>query len=332
MHSWAQIIVSVIAPVMVVGCTASIQVGNRGGSSSSMAWAEIIERSADPAVVTNAQMLAKINASGLPWRVRDKASGIEMLLVPSGEFAMGMSPGDMLAMVDERPAHPVVISKPFYLGRTEVTQGQWSTVMGYNPSYFQEANYKIENSPEAQAKVVELMNSGFTRDEAEKQAGVGSVVRTEASTWPIETVTPDELEPFLIFTGLRLPTEAEWEYACRAGLRAPRYGEIDDIAWYTGNSERRSHPVGTKLPNALGFYDMIGSVWEWVSDWYSADYYAECGKGATDPTGPAETQFRVARGGSWDQVEKNCRASYRQNHFMPDPRITDFGFRVARNP
>ena len=133
-------------------------------------------------------------------------------------------------------------------------------------------------------------------------------------------------------SGSRLPTEAEWEFACRAGSTGPLYGDLNQISWNTSNSLNRTHPVGSKLPNALGFYDMIGNVWEWTNDWYAADYYRSCENGATDPTGAAQNPFRTLRGGSWDFDSKNCRASFRLNYFQGDPRITDYGFRVARTP
>ena len=297
-----------------------------------MAWAQVIQQQPDPAVVTDAAFRSRIEATGLPWRVQDRASGIEMLLVPPGEFVMGMSIGDPDAMDDERPAHAVRISAPYYLGRTEVTQGQWIDIMGYNPSYFQEANFSIVYRPDRDAQIAELVAAGYTEIEAIAGADGGILLESEARNWPIETITPMDLAPFLRKTGLRLPTEAEWEYACRAGLREPRYGDLDAIAWYTENSGGQTHVVALKYPNSLGFYDMIGNVWEWCSDWYGAEYYSDCSAGVTDPTGPMPGDFGVARGGSWDHVAANCRASFRENHFTPDPRITDFGFRVARNP
>lgn len=312
--------------------TTGPNVGKGNSYSGSLSWAQILERSPDSLVVTSKDMADRIKATGLPWRVRDNSTGIEMLLVPPGEFVMGMSVGDEEAMDDERPAHEVTITKPFYLGRTEVTQGQWIKIMGYNPSYFQEANYILPNASEHEAMVAELMQTGYTQQQANEKVGTEGVVEVPAASWPLETVTPADAEPFLRKCGLRLPTEAEWEYACRAGSRTVRPGELDEIAWFTENSEGRSHVVATKKANALGFYDMLGNVWEWCSDWYGSDYYSACEYGATDPKGPAQNDFRVARGGSWDHVAKNCRSSFRENHYMPDPRITDFGFRVARNP
>jgi len=329
---------SLFGSLILTACaTTGTGSGTAGSSmrSSSMSWAEVVERAPNADIITDAEWRQRIRATGLPWRVRDRVSGVEMLLVPPGEFVMGMSPGDTDAMEDERPAHVVRITKPYYLGRTELTQGQWTSVMGYNQSFFQDVNYRIISEQEAPRRVATLMLGGMTREEAERQAGAGTLEETGASQWPLETVTPDELRPYLLKTGLRLPTEAEWEYACRAGIRAQRYGEIDAIAWYAGNANGRTYPVGQKAANALGFHDMIGNVWEWCSDWYSDAYYGDCENGATDPQGPGEGKpayFRVARGGSWDHVEKNCRASYRQNHYMPDPRVTDFGVRLARDP
>lgn len=328
-----KLVLAVALHAALVGCVATERVGGgTSNSASTLAWADVLSASPDASVVTDPQLREKITQTGLPWRVRDKVSGIEMLLVPPGEFVMGMSPGDPDAMDDERPAHEVVISHAYYLGRTEVTQGEWISVMGYNPSYFQEAYFKIVFSEDHDQQVSDLMASGLTLDEANAKAGAGDLVEVDAASWPVETLTPSDLEPYLRRTGLRLPTEAEWEFACRAGDRALRYGELDAIGWYSENSEKRTHPVGGKVPNALGFYDMIGNVWEWASDWYSSEYYGACENGATDPAGPAVSEFGVARGGSWDHLEKNCRASFRENHYMPDPRITDFGFRVARNP
>ena len=329
MRTWGiQIVVAAAGLAVLSGCSITAKVS----TGSSLAWAEVLETSPDPSVVTDADLRARIKETRLPWRVRDRESGIEMLLVPPGRFVMGMSPADMESMEDERPAHEVILTKPFYLGRTEVTQGQWTQVMGYNQSYFQEVNYRVETGPTHDAVVAALVEAGYTRAEAEAKAGSGELVKVDATAWPVETLTPTELVAYLRKTGLRLPSEAEWEYACRAGIREPRYGALDEIAWWSGNSEKRTHAVGEKKANALGFYDMIGNVWEWVGDWYAADYYAACENGATDPTGPSPADFWVARGGSWDHIAKNCRASFRQNHFTPDPRITDFGFRVARTP
>ena len=128
-------------------------------------------------------------------------------------------------------------------------------------------------------------------------------------------------------TGMRLPTEAEWEYACRAGTRTPRYGELDEVAWCGGNSMSATHAVGTKRANALGLHDMLGNVWECVNDWYG-DYSADP---QTDPRGPSTGSGRVFRGGSWVNDSLGCRASDR-NSITPDYSNFFIGFRAARTP
>ncbi|MBM3992439.1 MAG: hypothetical protein FJ298_15765, partial [Planctomycetes bacterium] len=172
-------------------------------------WAEVLERKPDAAVVTDAKLRGEIEQTGLPWRVKDKGTGIELLLVPPGKYQRGASAGDGDAQADENPAHEVTLTQPFYLGRYEVTQAQWQAAMGSNPS---------TKSKDPQA--------------------------------PVETVSHDDIANFNQKTGLRLPTEAEWEYACRAGSTAARHGELDAIAWHVDNSGRTTHPVGRKRANA----------------------------------------------------------------------------------
>ncbi len=306
--------------------------GNGSVVAAKLLWAEIVEVSPNPKVVTDAAMRASIQATGLPWHVRDRVSGIDMLLVPPGKFVMGMSVGDTDANTDEKPAHEVILTKPFYLGQTEVTQEQWTRLMGTNESYFQDVNFQAIPTEDRDAKIAELLEAGYTRQQAEQKLGAVIMETVVTATWPVETLTWDDVQAFLKKTSLRLPTEAEWEYACRAGSTGPLYGDLNQISWNTSNSENRTHPVGSKLPNALGFYDMIGNVWEWTNDWYAADYYRSCENGATDPTGAAQNPFRVLRGGSWDHGAQNCRSSFRLNYFQGDPRITDYGMRVARTP
>ena len=198
-------------------------------TASPFAWAEVLEQNPDPKVVTDADFLKRITETKLPWRVKDKASGIEMLLVPPGKFVMGMSPGDTEASDTEKPAHEVTITKAFYLGRTEVTQGQWFKVMDTNPSHFR------------------------------------------GESLPVETLSWYDIRVFVKKAGggLRLPTEAEWEYACRAGTKGATYGDLDLIAWHRGASAETTHAVGKLQPNALGFCDMLGNVCEWCEDWYA---------------------------------------------------------------
>ena len=251
-------------------------------------WAEILDRDPDPAVVTDPATRRAITESGHPWRVRHKSSGIEMLLVPGGTYLRGSPASDGEAFSDERPQHQVTISKPFYLGRYEVTQAQWNKVMGSNPS------------------------------------------RLKGDTRPVEQVSWNDIQPYLEQTGLRLPTEAEWEYACRAGTTGPRYGELDAIAWHDGNSGGRTHDLGGKAPNPWGFHDMIGNVFEWCGDGWDEDAYSKCKDGVTDPVVSVGSS-RVVRGGSWSYEARHCRSANR-DWVGPTFRYGSFGFRVARAP
>ena len=253
------------------------------------AWATLLEAAPDPAVVTDVNLRAAIVASGFAWRVRDNGTNIEMLLVPAGTFTMGCSPGDTDCYRDESPAHQVTLTNAFYMGKTEVTQAQWQAKMGSNPSSY----------------------SGFS----------------DSPSRPVEQVSWNMIQGFNNATGLRLPTESEWEYACRAGTTTQRYGVLDDIAWYNGNPDGATHAVATKLPNAFGLYDTIGNVWEWCQDWngpYSSG-------SVTNPTGPTTGTHRLFRGGSWFGLPVICRASQRNNVY---PSLSGYtiGFRVARNP
>ena len=161
------------------------------------------------------------------------------------------------------------------------------------------------------------------------QAAWERVMRTTPSKFkgdrlPVESVSWDDANLFARKVGLRLPTEAEWEYAARAGTTGSRYGELDEIAWYSDNSDSRTHPVAMKRPNDFGLHDMLGNVWEWVSD-----FYGTYGAGPVDsPQGPLTGTFRVLRGGSWSYVASNARASWR-DWYAPSIRNLSLGFRCA---
>jgi formylglycine-generating enzyme required for sulfatase activity len=213
---------------------------------------------------------------------------------------------------DELPQHTVTISHPLYIGRYEVTQSQWTDVMGLNPSFFQEVN-------------------GYP----------------DSPNRPVDSVTWTDIQWFLAITGLRLPSEAEWEYACRAGtttafhsmpsspLGSDDPNSLSEIAWFLDNSGTPGTPlfstkvVGQKAANGFGLHDMSGNVYEWVNDWYSANYYAS--SPATDPQGPPTGGDRVIRGGAVF-AETQLLASFRRGSYRPDDTIAGFGFRVARNP
>jgi formylglycine-generating enzyme required for sulfatase activity len=265
-------------------------------------WATLIEAMSDPAVVTNEGLRNAIIATGYAWRVRDNASQIEMLLVPPGSFNMGCSASNQHACNgNENPVHAVTLTNAFYLGRYEVTQAQWTAVMGSNPSQFQ-------GHPDSPSR-------------------------------PVERILWNPLQDFEAATGLRLPTEAEWEYSCRAGTTtAFNNGSNDDstlgtFSWNGFNSGGRTHPVGQKLANALGFHDMHGNVWEWVEDYYDSNYYSVSPR--IDPPGPTSGTYRVGRGGSWYHDSYYLRSSSRVNGypaFIPSWVYDPAGFRVARNP
>ena len=284
--------------------------------AAQLSWAEVLEQNPDPKVVTDADFLQRIEATGLPWRVTDKATGIEMLLVPPGKFVMGMSPGDTEAQDDEKPAHEVTLTKAFYLGRTAVTQEQWFKVMDTNPSDFRFESLSTFKTGD--------LNVGDLTAHAVKDQGNANI-----TTDPVDSVSWNDCEQFCAKTGMKLPTEAQWEYACRAGTKGARYGDLDLIAWHGDNAGEETHAVGQLQPNALGFFDMLGNVWEWTNDLYQADYYESCADGVVDPTGPAQGGARVLRGGGWDHDADYCRASTR-NYGAPGDQCLDTGCRFAR--
>jgi formylglycine-generating enzyme required for sulfatase activity len=276
----------------------------------------VLEQSPDPAIVTSGSLRKAIAATGLPWRVRDNLTNIEMLLIPPGTFNMGCSASNQWSCFsDENPVHAVTLTNAFYMGRYEVTQAQWTARMGSNPSFFQSAS--------AQVPAAEVPNR------------------------PVERVSWNMIQGFLSTTGLRLPTEAEWEYACRAGTTTAFHGwpaqtagtnndtQVGNIAWYyegscSNGTMCQTRPVGGKAPNGFGLHDMSGNVWEWVNDWYSSGYYAS--SPSTNPPGPSSGSSRVLRGGSWSNFTDCLRSSYRSGYYPPGFTSSLFGFRVARAP
>jgi formylglycine-generating enzyme required for sulfatase activity len=273
-------------------------------------WATLIEALPDPAVVTSSTLRAAITATGWAWRVKDTATQIEMLLIPPGTFQMGCSASNAYGCYGwENPVHTVTLTNALYMGRYEVTQAQWQARMGWNPSYFQGAGSQV---PAAQVP-----------------------------NRPIERVSWNTIQGFLAQTGMRLPTEAEWEYAYRAGTTTAFHGFtgylsgtnddtlVGNIAWYEPNSDWQTRPVGGKLANGYGLHDMSGNVWEWVNDWYGSTYYSSSPQ--NNPTGPASGVYRVVRGGSWYNVTNDLRASTRDG-YAPGRAIDLIGFRVARAP
>jgi formylglycine-generating enzyme required for sulfatase activity len=243
------------------------------------------------------------NEQGYP-EYRHLATGLSFVLLPGGTFLMGSPADEPGHQSDEGPVHEVELS-PFLISKYEVTQEVWERVMGSNPSRF----WNFPESP----------------------------------SHPVEQVSWNDAQAFCQATGLNLPTEAQWEYACRAGTRTAFYNGpitnpfecadalLDAIGWYCGNSGSRTHPVGGKLPNAFGLHDMAGNVWEWCQDWYSATEYQGRQGGVMDPQGPGTGSGRVFRGGSWTNFAGECRASNRP-FSSPGGRSGLIGFRVSMTP
>ncbi len=244
-------------------------------------------------------------------------TGMEFVRIQPGEFLMGCSTGDDECDDNEKQAHRVEITKAFEIGKYEVTQAQWQSVMGTNPSRFRGSDRPVEQvSWNAVQQFLEELNA--------QQDGYR----------------------------YRLPTEAEWEFAARAGTTGAYAGPLDDLGWYGNNSGgiylnadalwrtdestygrrlsdngNQTHPVGQKQPNRWGLFDMHGNVWEWVQDWYGADYYRE--GPPSDPAGPPTGQHRVQRGGAWFDGAWNTRVSSRLT-LEPNGRSINIGFRCVR--
>ena len=231
--------------------------------------------------------------------------GMKLVLIPKGTFQMG-SPIEEDGAGDDKAQHQVTISKDYYLGVYEVTQALYEKVMGSNPSYFQK---RVIHKGDSSMYPVEYVSWEHAVEFCKKLSDL-----------------PEEKKAGRVY---RLPTDAEWEYACRAGSKsAYSFGEssksLGDYAWFDGNSNNQTHPVGEKKANAWGLYDMHGNVWEWCSDWYG-DYP----KGAvSDPVGPREGSFRVIRGGCWGIGAASCRSAFRRRG-KPSDCDYYFGFRVA---
>jgi formylglycine-generating enzyme required for sulfatase activity len=221
---------------------------------------------------------------------------MEFVQIPPGEFMMGCSPRDGQCSDDEKPTHPVRITRGFEMGKYEVTEAQWQAVMVRSPFV------------------------SFSGDGTNHAIGFVGWASTEDFL--------DRLNARKDGYRYRLPTEAEWEYAARAGTAGPYVGSNpDSIGWFGQNVVARPELVGQKRPNAWGLYDMQGNAWEWVEDWYDNTYYAS--SPANDPKGPASGQYRVLRGGSSFSDARVARISVR--HFIGSPASTDYyGFRVVR--
>ena len=230
-------------------------------------------------------------AASLPNQVR-----MEFVRIAPGEFTMGCSQGDSACGDDEKPSHQVRITRGFEMGKYEVTEAQWQALMVSSPLF----TFKGDGDDHA---------VGFVGWDSTQEFLTRLNARNDGYRY-------------------RLPTEAEWEYAARAGATRPAAGQsLDAIAWYGQNAAGKPERVGQKQPNAWGLHDMLGNTWEWVQDWYGAQYYTT--NASSDPKGPAGGQFRVLRGGSSFSDAQHTRVSAR--YFVGATIKMDFyGFRVVR--
>jgi len=228
-----------------------------------------------------------------PGITLELGDGVKMglVLIPAGKFVMGSPEDEQDRYKVEGPQHDVTLGKPFYMGKSEVTQEQYEKLIKVNPSHFKGARN------------------------------------------PVEQVSWDDAQAFCKKLGektgrtVRLPSEAEWEYACRAGSKTPLLGRV---AWYGENSDKKTHPVGEKEPNALGLFDMLGNVWEWVED-DGHGSYANAPADGSAWIGNPRGALRVLRGGSWYGHPRYCRSAYRFG-LSPETRYDVIGFRVVVAP
>jgi formylglycine-generating enzyme required for sulfatase activity len=230
-------------------------------------------------------------ASQTPAELKESRTGMEFIRIPPGTFQMGCDAKDLQCDPDEKPLHEVRISREFQIGKYEVTQAQWA-VMADNPSAFKSPDRPVE-----------------------------SVSWIDATNFAAQMSAANDGFRY------RLPTEAEWEYAARAGVSGPWLAEpLDGAAWF-GAVTPTTMPVGQKRPNAWGLHDVAGNVWEWCQDWYDGKTYAE--PAAVNPTGPLNGEYRILRGGAWGLGGYYLRLSFRDGN-TPDFKDKYTGFRLVR--
>ncbi len=259
----------------------------------------------------------------------------EMTSFSSGTFTMGRASGT--GYPDELPTHAVTISRDFYMGKYEVTQAEWTAIMGTNPSTFvgttkpvEEVSFYSVLAYCNKRSMAEGLTPVYTISGSTNPAVWGAIPTTNNVAWNAAICSWNA-------NGYRLPSEAEWEYAARGATNTPDYmysgsDTIGDVAWYDVNSSNQTHVVGAKAANGSGAFDMSGNVQEWVWDWYNETYYGS--SPSTDPYGPATGTWRVIRGGSWEQEASFSRVPFR-NQGTPekgDGKVSNsrLGFRVVR--
>ena len=288
---WAWVVVALV----ILSCSVWLAKGSRGASKPGSKDATVVLPGG--LVITSEPSGALVKNAAGEERDFEIAPGVKMTMcwIPPGEFMMG-SPAGELGRYGDEDQHRVRITKAFWLAKTETTQAQWRAVMGNNPSLFKGDNLPVEG-----VSWNDIAGPGGFIEKANKATAVGE-------------------------GGFSLPTEAQWEYACRAGETGLYSGgTLDQVAWYDGNSGDKTHPVGSKKPNAWGLHDMHGNVWEWCADWYGDEL-----SGGIDPQGASTGVNRVYRGGSWYDGAASCRAAGRLGYY---PALYFFlGFRPALVP
>jgi formylglycine-generating enzyme required for sulfatase activity len=265
------------------------------------------------------------------WKIEEIEG---MVWISAGTFTMG-SPTTEANRSDNETQHSVTLTQGFYMGKYQVTQAQYQAVMGSNPSGVKGRVPPETNTANRPVEMVSWYDALVFCNKLSMQEGLSPAYRINGSTDPAAwgTVPTSSNSTWNAVTivagsdGYRLPTEAQWEYACRAGTAtAYNTGETisDNTGWYSSNSGSRTHTVGEKPANAWGLYDMHGNVYEWCWDWYGT--YASGAQ--TDPTGAVSGSYRVIRGGSWYYGGQYLRSAYR-NYYYPDGRSGFIGFRLV---
>lgn len=279
-------VVLAIATLLLLTCTALAQVG--ADARPKLTPKPSVPKTQPKRTITGTTTNSTPRPKPQPAKPKQTVPPIEMVSIPAGTFLMGSLSGQ--GDDDEHPQHQVSVAA-FYMGKYEVTQAQWTAVMSNNPSYYKGCDQ-----------------------------------------CPVEQVSWDETQEFIrLLNGMQsqysysLPTEAEWEYAARAGTTGDYAGDLDSMAWYHKNSGNKTHPVGQKQPNAWNLYDMHGNVWEWVQDWLGAYPNGE----VTDPQGPGLGSYRGLRGGGWLYNAARCRSASRGGN-SPGSRGPYLGFRLVR--
>ncbi len=307
-------------------------------------------------------VLRKSGVVPLPKLITSKSTGMKLTLIPAGTFLMGSSAADLRAAAQadsnfkaesaaDEQQHSVRISQPFYMGVHEVTQGEYESVMGTTPSDYSKtgdgkssvggmdtSKFPVEHVSWFDA--IEFCNKLSVKDGLTPYYSLTAITRGSGSI-KSATVSVSRAASAPGLLGYRRPTEAEWEYACRANAATPTLwhtgntlASLNEAGWWgafstpAGNSEKRTNRVGQKLANSFGLYDMHGNVFEWFFDVYDESVYGKRSGTTSDPTVTSGSEYRVLRGGSWNDLAGGPRTAVR-DRLTPDFRVNALGFRVV---